>query len=78
MQPDVSKPEQSLAHARVLYETGLTDLLSVLDAQRHLNQVEARLIRSETEVLTTVIALYKALGGGWEAFEGTDAELAQR
>ena len=60
---------QSVELATVLYERGLADFLTVLDAERRLTEVEDRLVRSETHVMTRLIRLYKALGGGWEPFE---------
>ncbi len=53
--------------ARVRYENGASDFLQVLDAERTLLESEDRLARSRTEAATSLIAVYKALGGGWEA-----------
>lgn len=47
------------------YKAGLTDFLSVLDAQRELYAEEDQAVQSQTSVTTNVIALYRALGGGW-------------
>ena len=52
-----------------LYVQGLTDFLTVLDAERQLNQAENALAQSDTQIDTALIALYKALGGGWESAE---------
>jgi len=52
--------------ARVRYENGASDFLQVLDAERTLLQSEDRLARSRTEAATSLIAVYKSLGGGWE------------
>jgi len=49
-----------------LYRKGLTDFTTVLDSQQKLSQVQEALVQSETTVTTSLIALYKALGGGWE------------
>jgi NodT family efflux transporter outer membrane factor (OMF) lipoprotein len=49
-----------------LYASGLTDFLSVLQAQRDLFQSEDALALSDSSVTSDYIALYKALGGGWE------------
>jgi len=49
-----------------LYTKGLTDFLTVLDAERALLVTETALTRSETVISAELIALYKALGGGWE------------
>jgi NodT family efflux transporter outer membrane factor (OMF) lipoprotein len=52
--------------ATVLYERGNADFLSVLDAQRALFATEDALAGSDSTVASDLIALYKALGGGWE------------
>jgi hypothetical protein len=41
--------------------------LSVLDAQRQQFAAEDDLAQSDTAVVTNLVALYKALGGGWDA-----------
>lgn len=48
-----------------LYTRGLADFLSVLDAQRTLLDTEAQLEESRVAVVTDSVALFKALGGGW-------------
>jgi multidrug efflux system outer membrane protein len=53
--------------ARVRYENGASDFLQVLDAERTLLESEDRLARTRTEAATSLIAVYKALGGGWQA-----------
>jgi multidrug efflux system outer membrane protein len=53
--------------ARVRYENGASDFLQVLDAERTLLQSEDQLARSRTLAATSLIAVYKSLGGGWEA-----------
>ena len=62
---DASKLAVALADER--YERGLTDFLNVLEAQRVLYQAQSNLVGSEAQVSTNLVALYKALGGGWEA-----------
>ena len=47
------------------YRAGLVDFLSVLDAQRELYANEDQLVQSQTTVTANLIALYRALGGGW-------------
>ena len=51
--------------ATELYTRGLEDFLSVLDAQRQQLAIEDDLVQSDTAVVTDLVALYKALGGGW-------------
>jgi multidrug efflux system outer membrane protein len=52
-----------------LYKAGVVDFLSVLTAQQALYQAEDQLAQSEQAVSTDLVALYKALGGGWETTE---------
>ncbi|HKZ72921.1 MAG TPA: TolC family protein, partial [Steroidobacteraceae bacterium] len=52
--------------ARLRYESGASDFLQVLDAERTLLEAEDRLAETRTETATSLIAVYKALGGGWE------------
>jgi NodT family efflux transporter outer membrane factor (OMF) lipoprotein len=61
----VRSSELSAQLARDVYTGGLADFLSVLDAQRQQLQAETDLAVSDTAALTNLIALYKALGGGW-------------
>ena len=49
------------------YRAGLVDFLSVLEAQRELYADEDQLVQSQTGVTTNLVALYRALGGGWSA-----------
>jgi len=52
--------------AMKLYVAGKTDFLNVLTAQHSLYTSEDALVQSTCNVDTNLIALYKALGGGWE------------
>jgi len=47
------------------YQTGLTDFDSVLEAQRSLLTFQDELAQSDGTVVSNLIRLYKALGGGW-------------
>jgi multidrug efflux system outer membrane protein len=49
-----------------LYTQGNTDFLSVLDAERSLYTSETALSQSKASISTDLVALYKALGGGWD------------
>jgi outer membrane protein TolC len=57
---------QALALARTRYTDGLTEFLSVLDAQRSVLQAEQQHATSTTNVSLNLVQLFKALGGGWE------------
>jgi NodT family efflux transporter outer membrane factor (OMF) lipoprotein len=62
----VKSEEDSVQLSSELYKAGLTDFLSVLDAQRALYADEDLLAQSRTAQTVDLIALYKALGGGWQ------------
>ena len=51
------------------YRQGLQDFLSVLVAEQSLLSSQDSLVQSDRAVGTDVVALYKALGGGWEVAE---------
>ncbi|MBI4578187.1 MAG: TolC family protein, partial [Planctomycetes bacterium] len=50
-----------------LYARGLAAFLNVLESQRSLYATQDQLVQSDTAVVTNLISLYKALGGGWDA-----------
>jgi len=52
--------------ARTRYEGGMVDFLDVLDAERTQLAEEDRLAQSRTDAATSLVAVYKALGGGWQ------------
>ena len=52
--------------ARVRYRYGADSFLSVLDAERRLLEAQDLLARSATDASLAYVALYKALGGGWQ------------
>src|SRR2546422_5207167 len=58
---EASQKAADLAHQR--YEGGVTDFLSVLDAERTLLEAQDRLAASQTRTVTALVAVYKALGG---------------
>jgi NodT family efflux transporter outer membrane factor (OMF) lipoprotein len=62
----VASNRQALELATSSYTQGLVDFLTVLDAQRQLDQAENTLARSDAQLAQSVIAISKALGGGWE------------
>src|SRR5215831_10450275 len=61
----VQQSQLAIDLATEQYRAGLVDFLSVLDAQRELYADEDQAVQSQTTVTTDVIALYRALGGGW-------------
>lgn len=46
----------------------MADFLSVLTAEQQLLSTQEQLATSTTTVSTNLVALYKALGGGWQPF----------
>ncbi len=61
----IAADRTALDLAREQYRAGLADFLTVLDAERVLAGNEDQLAQSRTAVVTRLISLYKALGGGW-------------
>jgi len=57
--------EQAAKLARARFEAGVTDFLNVLDAERQLLADRDGLAQAQTDAGTSLIAVYKALGGGW-------------
>jgi multidrug efflux system outer membrane protein len=55
--------------ARTQYQAGLVDFLTVLDAENAALLAEDSLTQSQTRLLTGLVSIYKALGGGWQGFE---------
>jgi len=51
--------------ARTRYDGGISDFLTVLDTERTQLAAEDSLAQSRTDTATSLIAVYKALGGGW-------------
>ncbi|MFT3685180.1 MAG: TolC family protein [Phycisphaerales bacterium] len=65
LEASVAASRQAVDLSLQLYDNGRTDFLNVLTAQDQLRNIEAALALSETSVGTDLVALYKALGGGW-------------
>lgn len=51
--------------ARLRFENGAVDFLQVLDAERSLLEAEDGLAQGRTDTATSLVSVYKALGGGW-------------
>lgn len=61
--------DAALGRAQSLYDRGQIDLLPLLDAQRVRLSVRVGANDANTQLLLDSVQLYKALGGGWQAFE---------
>jgi outer membrane protein TolC len=72
----VAQSQQAFDIAQVRYREGVADFLSVLDAQRTLYQARDQLGQIKLARLQAIVALYKALGGGWT--DPTASNFAQQ
>jgi NodT family efflux transporter outer membrane factor (OMF) lipoprotein len=66
-----AKQAETLASER--YDRGLTDFLNVLDAERQEFELQADYVVTQQAAADQLVALYKALGGGWEAYQDVPA-----
>lgn len=62
----VEANRRAVSLANELYTKGLVDFLNVLQAELALFTAESQYVLSTTALASSVVALYKALGGGWE------------
>ena len=65
----VEASERSVELVRTQYMAGLTNFQNVLDTQRSLFNQQDQLAESEGVLVQNLVALYKALGGGWSPDE---------
>lgn len=71
---DAVKAEQgALDLARDRYRKGLSPFLDVLDAERQWSEGRQQAEQGALQTTTDLVALYKALGGGWQAGPGTNS-----
>lgn len=66
LRTSVENSTKAVEISRTQYENGLVDLLPVLDAQRALLAAQLQLSESETNLITALVSVFKALGGGWD------------
>jgi multidrug efflux system outer membrane protein len=62
----VKAAQRSLDIANVQYREGLVDFERVIDSQRVLFTQQDALVTSRGALVQNLVALYKAMGGGWE------------
>jgi outer membrane protein, multidrug efflux system len=67
LERSVQAAQESLKNVETLYENGLVDFQNVLDVQRSLSLQQDRLAISQGLILQRSVAIYKALGGGWDS-----------
>ncbi len=61
----VKAAQDAVSISKDLYKNGLRDFTAVIDAQRSLLSLEESLVVSRGQITIKLIALYKALGGGF-------------
>jgi NodT family efflux transporter outer membrane factor (OMF) lipoprotein len=65
LQQAVQEEVRALELGQLLYEQGVTDYQRLLDSQRVVVVQRDALAQSRGQVATNLVAVYKALGGGW-------------
>jgi NodT family efflux transporter outer membrane factor (OMF) lipoprotein len=68
---EVAADRQAVTVATRLYQQGVEDFLPVLDVERSLQAADDQLAQSDRDTALSLVALYKALGGGWRATDRT-------
>ncbi len=85
LEQSVSAAERSLELSTIQYKEGSATFTRVLDAQGQLRSAQDFLASTRGDIAQSLIATYKALGGGWEVRDGmniipdeTRAEMEER
>jgi outer membrane protein TolC len=63
----VKNDELSLKVAQDRYRQGVETFIDVTTAQAEVFRAQEAAVRAQTDLETNLVALYKALGGGWQA-----------
>lgn len=69
---NVEAARRSFELATVRYREGYSDFQRVLDAQASLLVAQQRLVTARSDTVRGAVAVYRALGGGWEIHTGRD------
>ncbi len=69
LQESVAAWQNAFSLASASYRQGLSTFIEVLDAQRQLAQSRQQLASAQMQSGVDLVALYKALGGGWEPYQ---------
>lgn len=69
----VEANRRALERATSLYKAGLGDFINVLDGERNLYAAQDALAQSDQALTQSTVALYKALGAGWQIGEAKAA-----
>ncbi len=68
----VNASQRSVDLSMLQYKEGLVDYQRVLDSQRFLTDQQDVWTATRGDAIVNLIAMYKALGGGWQIREGKD------
>lgn len=63
---------QSTKLALIRYKEGEADYTTVIDVERQQLQIQISLTHAEGDISQALVALYRALGGGWQIRDGDD------
>lgn len=74
----VKESKRAVDLATERYDRGVTDFLNVLDAERQENELEIQYAQARADAADAFVAVYKALGGGWEMFDESIPEPVAR
>lgn len=66
----VESAQRSTDLSMLRYREGFADYQRVLDSQQRLFQQQQRYVTNKGDSVRSLIALYKALGGGWQTHDG--------
>ncbi len=78
LQTAAEAAESAVSLADQRYTGGIADFLNVLIAQRQQLAIQDELAQSQTRTATSLVAVYKALGGGWQIEASTDEAMAKK
>lgn len=56
----------------IRYKEGETDFTPVLNAEQQLLRIQTSLVNAQGDIPQALVALYRALGGGWQIRDGND------
>jgi hypothetical protein len=60
------------------YKEGFADYQRVLDSQQRLFNQQQRYISNKGDAVSSLISMYRALGGGWQTHDGVFVDEASR
>ncbi len=66
----VKASQRSVDLSMLQYKEGLVDYQRVLDSQRFLTDLQDVWTATRGSAIVNLVAMYKALGGGWQIREG--------